>query len=69
MRDRALKKTWLVQDAFIDKVCTRFGIDAVGRAPNVPSAENWLPQSTEEPNTARSKPCQQLVGSLAYIAV
>ncbi|KAI1515853.1 Pol protein [Pyrenophora tritici-repentis] len=69
VRDRALHKTWLVQDAFIDKVCARFSIEAVGKAPDVPLTENWMPQSTEETDTARTKLYQQLVGSLAYIAV
>jgi hypothetical protein len=69
VRDRALHKTWLAQDAFIDKVCARFGIEAIGRSPDVPLTENWLPQSTEEPEAARTKLYQQLVGSLAYIAV
>lgn len=69
VRDRALHKTWLVQDAFIDKVCARFSIEAVGKAPDVPLTENWLPQSTEETDTSRTKLYQQLVGSLAYIAV
>jgi hypothetical protein len=67
--DRALHKTWLVQDAFIDKVCAQFSIEAVGKAPDVPLMENWLPQSTEEPDAARTKLYQQLVGSLANIAV
>lgn len=57
VRDRALHKTWLVQDAFIDKVCARFSIDAVGKARDVPLTENWLLQSTEEPDTART--CQK----------
>jgi hypothetical protein len=69
IRDRDLRKIWLVQDAFIDKVCARFDIEALGRSPDVPLTENWLPQSTEEPDTARTKLYQQLVGSLAYIAV
>jgi hypothetical protein len=38
--EQALHKTWLVQDAFIDKVCARFGIEAVGRSPDVPRTEN-----------------------------
>ena len=46
VRDRALHKTWLVQDAFIDKVCARYSIETVGKAPEVPLTENWLPQST-----------------------
>lgn len=69
VRDRALHKTWLVQDAFIDKVCARFNIETVGKAADIPLTENWLPQSTEETDTARTKLYQQLVGSLAYIAV
>jgi hypothetical protein len=40
VREQALHKTWLVQDAFIDKVCARFGIEAVGRSPDVPLTEN-----------------------------
>jgi hypothetical protein len=69
VRDRALHKTWLVQDAFIDKVWARFGIEAAGRSPDVPLTENWLPQSTEQHEATRTKLYQQLVGSLAYIAV
>ncbi|KAK1918636.1 hypothetical protein P3342_001685 [Pyrenophora teres f. teres] len=69
IRDRDVHKTWLIQDAFIDKVCARFGIETTGRCPDVPLTENWLPQSNEEPDAARTKLYQQLVGSLAYIAV
>jgi hypothetical protein len=54
IRDRDLRKIWLVQDAFIDKVCARFDIEALGRSPDVPLTENWLPQSTEEPDSART---------------
>jgi hypothetical protein len=50
-------------------VCARFSIEAVGKAPDVPLTENWLPHSIEEPDAARMKLYQQLVGSLAYIAV
>jgi hypothetical protein len=69
VRKRDLQNTWLVQDAFIDKVCARFGIEAAGRSQDVPLTENWLAQSIEEPNAARTKFYQQFVGSLAYIAV
>jgi hypothetical protein len=55
VRDRALHKTWLVQDAFIDKVCARFSIEAVGKAPDVLLIENWLPQSIKKPDAARIK--------------
>ncbi|CAE7022001.1 Pol protein [Pyrenophora teres f. teres] len=69
IRDRDVHKTWLIQDAFIDKVCACFGIETTGRCPDLPLTENWLPQSNEEPDAARTKLYQQLVGSLAYIAV
>ena len=69
VRDRLEHKTWLVQDAYIEKTCARFGIDPVGRYPDIPLSENWLPQSNEDPDKARTKLYQQLVGSLAYIAV
>ena len=69
VRDRVKRKLWLIQDAYIDKVCARFNIQLIGKAPDVPLMENWLPQSTEDPDKARTKLYQQLVGSLAYIAV
>lgn len=69
IRDRQLRKNLLVQDAYIDEVCTRFGIKSTGKFPDLPLTDNWLPQSTEEPDLARTKIYQQLVGSLAYIAV
>ncbi|KAI0998111.1 hypothetical protein K3495_g10080 [Podosphaera aphanis] len=69
IRDRQIHKTWLVQVAFIDKVCGRFGIESTGKFPEVPLTDNWLPQSSEEPDLARTKLYQQLVGSLAYITV
>jgi hypothetical protein len=69
IRNQDLHKIWLVQDAFINKVCAQFDIEAAGRSPDVPLTENWLPQSTEETDTARTKLYQHLGGSLAYIAV
>ena len=69
IRDRVQNKTWLIQDAFIDKVCARFNIQLVGKSPETPMLENWLPQSVDEPDKNRTKLYQQLVGSLAYIAI
>jgi hypothetical protein len=50
-------------------VCARFNIEAVGKPPDTPLTENWLPQSIEEPDVARTKLYQQLISSLAYITV
>jgi hypothetical protein len=68
VRDRSERKIWLIQDAYIEKVCSRFNIQLVGKSPEVPLTENWLPQSNEDPDRARTTLYQQLVGSLAYIA-
>lgn len=69
VRDRLEHKTWLILDAYIEKICSRFNINLVGKYPDIPLLENWLPQSNEDPDKARTKLYQQLVGSLAYIAV
>ncbi|KAI0997251.1 hypothetical protein K3495_g10934 [Podosphaera aphanis] len=65
-RDHAVRKLWLVQDAYIDKVSARFNIQNISKVPDIPLTENWLPQSVEEPDKNRIKFYQQLVGSLAY---
>lgn len=69
VRDRPNRRTWLIQDAYIEKVCSRFDITVSGRYPDIPITENWLDPSNEEPSKERTKLYQQLVGSLAYIAV
>ena len=71
VRDRPNRRTWLIQDAYIAKVCSRFNIKIppTGRFPDIPIDNNWLDPSDEEPNKERTKLYQQLVGSLAYIAV
>jgi hypothetical protein len=55
IRDRDLHKIWLVQDAFIDKMCARFSIKAEGKGPDVSLTENWLPQSIEEPDVTQTR--------------
>src|SRR5438034_5472972 len=42
VRDRTEHKIWLVQDAYIEKICSRFNIDPVGKYPDIPLLENWL---------------------------
>jgi hypothetical protein len=58
----------LIQDSFINKVASKFNLTSKKRYPDFPMKENFLPPSTEEPNSKRTKLYQQLVGSLAYIA-
>ena len=69
IRNWFARKTWLIQNAFIDKVCNWFNIDLAGKKPDVPITENWIKPSNEEPDKERTKIYQQFVGSLAYIAV
>src|SRR3954447_7609103 len=47
----------------------RCGINPTGKYPDILLSENWLPQSDKDLDLARTKLYQQLVGSLAYIAV
>ena len=69
IRDKSTRTIKLIQDAFIDKIANKFGLEKKGiRYPDAPLRDNYLPPSTEEPNPARTKQYQQLVGSLAYIA-
>jgi hypothetical protein len=67
VRDIESRKLWLIQDAYIDKVATQFGIKLTGRSCNMPMSENWLERSMEGPNAARTKLYQQLVGHLRYL--
>src|SRR5438552_16123862 len=61
------RKTWLIQDLFIDKVAAKFNIKKQGgQWPDVPLKENYLEPSTEEPNADRKKEYTQLVGSLGF---
>jgi hypothetical protein len=68
IRDRPSKSIWLIQDSFIDKVASKFNLTSEKGYPDFPMKENFLPPSSEEPNSKRTKLYQQLVGSLAYIA-
>jgi hypothetical protein len=69
LRDRAAFKSWLILDAFIDKVCHRFDIKLEGKKPEVPLTENWLDASNEEPSPPRTKKYQEMTGSLGYASV
>ncbi|KAI1507549.1 Pol protein [Pyrenophora tritici-repentis] len=69
VRDISQQSTWLIQDAFIDKVAHKYNLmEGATTLPDFPMAETNL-----EPNTvvdkALKKRYQQLVGSLAYISV
>jgi hypothetical protein len=67
VRDINARTIHLVQDAYIDKVAAKYNILSIGRPSEVPMLVNYLDQSLEEPNKARTKTYQELVGHLAYL--
>lgn len=67
IRDRNARTIHLVQDSYIDKVAAKYNIVSTGRHSEVPMLVNYLEQSTEEPNKARTKTYQELVGHLAFL--
>ena len=67
VRDINARTIHLVQDAYIDKVTAKYNITSTGRPTEVPMMVNYLEQSLEEPNEARTKTYQELVGYLAYL--
>jgi hypothetical protein len=67
VRDTNARTIHLVQDAYIDKVAAKYNIVSTGRPSEVPMLVNYLEQSLEEPNEARTKTYQELVGYLAYL--
>ena len=69
IRDKSTRTIKLIQDAFIDKIANKFGLEKKGiRFPDAPLTDNYLPPLTEDSDPDRTKQYQQLVGSLAYIA-
>ena len=67
VRDTDARTVYLVQDAYIDKVAAKYNIVSIGRQSEVPMLANYLEQSMEEPNKARKKTYQELVGHLAFL--
>ena len=68
LRDKPKRRIYLIQDSFIDKVTSKFEINASNRATGAPLVEDYLEASTESQNDQRTRTYQQLVGSLAYIS-
>jgi hypothetical protein len=69
VRNISQQSTWLVQDAFIDKVTTKYNlIEGATTLPDFPIAETDLELNTVVDETLKKR-YQQLVSSLAYILV
>jgi hypothetical protein len=62
--------TWLIQDAFIDKLATKYNlIEEATTLPDFPMTDTKLELYTGTVDEALKKKYQQLVGSIAYISV
>ncbi|KAF5203380.1 Reverse transcriptase family protein, partial [Thalictrum thalictroides] len=67
-RDRAGKKLWLSQEAYIEKICHDFNILEPERRINTPMITDKLPKSENPANNDEIKIYQRKVGSLIYAA-
>ena len=68
IRDRQVKKLWLLQDSFIDKVVARYDIRTPEKNPGAPMSDNMLETSHEEPDETRTRRYNELIGILAFVA-
>ena len=70
LRDRKAKKLWICQDGYIDKICSKFGIDETLRTAVTPLATSYRPQPFEGQATMQQiAEMQEKVGSILYAAV
>jgi hypothetical protein len=70
LRDRKAKKLWICQDGYVDKICSKFGIDETLRPATTPLATSYRPQPFEGQATMQQiVEMQEKVGSILYAAV
>lgn len=70
LRDIKAKKLWICQDGYIDKICTKFGVDESLRTVNTPLMPSYRPQAFEGQATIQQiTEMQEKVGSILYAAV
>lgn len=70
LRDRKVKKLWICQDGYVDKICSKFGIDETLRTATTPLATSYRPQPFEgQATTQQIVEMQEKVGSILYAAV
>jgi hypothetical protein len=69
VRDRQRRLLWLCQDAYIDKIATKFNIDTYGRAPSTPlSGTDQLEPSDNQATSQEILAYQQRIGSINFAA-
>jgi hypothetical protein len=70
LRNTRDKKLWISQHGYIEKICTKFGIDDTGRTATTPLLSSYRPQQYEGQATLRQiTEMQEKVGSILYAAV
>lgn len=70
LRDTKAKKLWICQDGYIDKICTKFGIDEKIRKVATPLLSSYRSQPFEGQATIQQiTEMQEKVGSILYAAV
>jgi hypothetical protein len=68
LRDRNSRKLWLSQQAYVDKLTTRFNIDTLGKLPDTPMAEVELMPSTGTATRSEIEQYQRMTGSILFAA-
>ena len=70
LRDLKAKKLWICQDGYIDKLCSKFGIDESSRSVSTPLMPSYRPNPFEGQATLQQiTEIQENVGSILYAAV
>jgi hypothetical protein len=70
LRDTKAKRLWICQDGYIDKICTKFGIDESWRTATTPLISSYRSQPFEGQATIQQiTEMQEKVGSILYAAV
>lgn len=70
LRNTRDKKLWISQHGYIEKICTKFGIDDSRRTATTPLLSSYRPQQYEGQATLHQiTEMQEKVGSILYAAV
>ena len=69
LRDQQLRKSWLVQDSYIDKLASKFKVTLFSKPLTTPLPTEHLLPNTETTTKQEISLFQQLVGSMNFAAV
>jgi hypothetical protein len=69
LRNTRDKKLWISQHGYIEKICTKFGIEDTGRTATTPLLSSYRPRQYEgQPTLHQITEMQEKVGSILYAA-